>query len=76
MLMKKILLKTFLISVVAVNLLAWLVEYFSEVAIAPMFRVALITGICFIAIILVGSAALLGFLETEDPKDQWNRPES
>lgn len=72
--MRKIVLRTFLVSIVVVNLLAWLVEYYSEVSIALMFRFALIAGIFFITVILAGSAALLGFLETEDPKDQWNKP--
>jgi hypothetical protein len=73
--MGKIILWTLLISTVAVNALAWLVAYFSDLSIVPMFRIALIIGICFITIIFAGSAALLGFLETEDPKKQWNKPE-
>lgn len=64
--MKKILLRTFLIAVVVVNLLAWLVEYYSDVSIAIFFRVALIVGIMFIAAIFTGAALILGFLDTEE----------
>lgn len=64
--MKKILLRTFLIAVVVVNLLAWLVDYYSDVSIAIMFRVALIMGIMFITAIFAGAALLLGFLDTEE----------
>lgn len=64
--MKKILLRTLLIAFVAVNLLAWLVEYYSDVSIALMFRFALIMGIMFITAIFTGAALLLGFLDTEE----------
>lgn len=63
--MKKILLRTFLISVVVVNLLAWLVDYYSDVSIALFFRFALIMGIMFISAIFTGAALLLGFMDTE-----------
>lgn len=68
--MKKILLRTFLIAFVLVNLLAWLVEYYSDVSIALMFRFALIMGIMFITTIFTGAALLLGFLDTEERKEQ------
>ena len=64
--MKKILLRTFLIAVVVVNLLAWLVDYYSDVSIAYLFRFALIMGIMFISTIFTGAALLLGFLDTEE----------
>tara|TARA_R110002167_G_scaffold89012_3_gene239957 strand:+ start:14207 stop:14419 length:213 start_codon:yes stop_codon:yes gene_type:complete len=64
--MKKILLRTFLIAVVVVNLLAWLVDYYSDVTIAYLFRFALIMGIMFISTIFTGAALLLGFLDTEE----------
>ena len=73
--MKKMLLWTVLASIVVVNALSWLVAQFSDIFIAPMFRMALIAGICFITLIFVGAAALLGFLETEDPESQWNNPD-
>lgn len=64
--MKKILLRTFVIAVVVVNLLAWLVDYYSDVTIAWMFRFALIMGIMFISAIFTGAALILGFLDTEE----------
>tara|TARA_R110001599_G_scaffold275002_1_gene476221 strand:- start:110 stop:322 length:213 start_codon:yes stop_codon:yes gene_type:complete len=64
--MKKILLRTLLIAVVVVNLLAWLVDYYSDVTIAYLFRFALIMGIMFISTIFTGAALLLGFLDTEE----------
>lgn len=64
--MKKILLRTFLIAVVIVNLIAWLVDYNSDVTIGFMFRFALIMGIMFISTIFTGAALLLGFLDTEE----------
>ncbi len=64
--MQKILLRTLLIAVVGVNLLAWTVEYFSEVQISFAFRFALIFGILFITAIFAGAAAILGFLDTEE----------
>lgn len=67
--MKKILLRTFLIAVVVVNLLAWLVDYYSDVTIGIMFRVALIMGIMFISAIFTGAALILGFLDTEERKE-------
>ncbi|MDX1491874.1 MAG: hypothetical protein R3332_11345 [Pseudohongiellaceae bacterium] len=73
--MKKIFLWTFFTSIVLVNAVAWLVAYFSDVTIAPLFRIALIVGICFISMIFAGAAALLGFLESEDPDKQWNSTE-
>lgn len=70
--MKKILLRTFIIAVLVVNLLAWLVAYYSDLEIALMFRIALIVGIMFIAGIFTGAAALLGFLDTEKPNQDSN----
>ncbi len=67
--MKRILLVTFVIAVVLVNLLAYLVERFADVPIAFMFRFALIVGIMFITGIFTGAAALLGFFETEKPNN-------
>lgn len=67
--MKRILLRTFLIAVVVVNLLAWLVDYYSDVSIAYLFRFALIMGIMFISTIFTGAALLLGFLDTEERKE-------
>jgi len=67
--MKKILLRTFLIAVVVVNLLAWLVDYYSDVTIGIMFRVALIMGVMFISAIFTGAALILGFLDTEERKE-------
>lgn len=67
--MKKILLRTLLIAVVVVNLLAWLVDYYSDVTIAYLFRFALIMGIMFISTIFTGAALLLGFLDTEERKE-------
>ena len=64
--MKKILLRTLLIAFVVVNLLAWLVDYYSDVTIGLMFRFALIMGIMFITTIFTGAALLLGFLDTEE----------
>lgn len=64
--MKKILLRTFVISMILVNLLAWLVSYYTEVEIGALFRVALVMGIMFISAIFTGAALLLGFLDTEE----------
>lgn len=64
--MKKILLRTFLIAVVVVNLLAWLVAYYSDITIGIMFRIALIMGVMFITAIFTGAALILGFLDTEE----------
>lgn len=64
--MKKILLTTLLIAFVVVNLLAWLVGYYSDVTIGLMFRFALIMGIMFITAIFTGAALILGFLDTEE----------
>lgn len=64
--MKKILLRTFIIAVIVVNLIAWLVAYYSDVTIGIMFRVALIFGIMFISAIFTGAALILGFLDTEE----------
>ncbi len=65
--MKKIMLITFLIAVVLVNLLAWLVGIYSDVDIGILFRIALIMGIIFVAAIFSGAAAILGFLDKEKP---------
>ena len=73
--MKKILLVTFLIAVIVVNLLAFLVERFADVPIAFMFRFALIVGIMFITAIFTGAAALLGFFEKEKPNNAAQPPE-
>ncbi len=67
--MKKILLRTFLIAVVVVNLLGWLVGVYSDVTIGAVFRIALIMGITVISAIFTGAAALLGFLDTEKPNN-------
>ena len=67
--MKKILLRTFLIAVVVVNLLAWLVDYYSDVSINMLFRIALIMGIMFISAIFTGAALLLGFFDLEERKE-------
>ena len=64
--MKKILLRTFVIAMILVNLLAWLVSYYSAVEIGVLFRIALIMGIMFISTIFTGAALLLGFLDTEE----------
>lgn len=64
--MKKILLRTFVISMILVNLLAWLVSYYTEVEIGALFRVALVMGIMFISAIFAGAALLLGFLDAEE----------
>lgn len=63
--MKKIILRTFIAAIIIVNLLGWLVGVYSEVTIGPLFRIALILGVTAIAIIFSGSAALLGFLDSE-----------
>jgi uncharacterized membrane protein YedE/YeeE len=67
--MKKILLRTFLIAIVVVNLLAWLVDYYSDVSINMLFRFALIMGIMFISAIFTGAALLLGFFDLEERKE-------
>jgi len=67
--MKKILLRTFVIAVVVVNLLAFLVDFYSDVSIGMLFRIALIIGIMFISTIFTGAALILGFLDTEERKD-------
>lgn len=64
--MKKILLRTFVIALVVVNGLAWGVDYYSDVSIGMLFRVALIIGIMFISTIFTGAALILGFLDTEE----------
>ncbi|MEY3668544.1 MAG: hypothetical protein RL572_2084 [Pseudomonadota bacterium] len=63
--MKRILLRTLVIAVLVVNLLAWLVGYYSDVDIGPAFRVALIIGILFIAAIFTGAAMMVGALDKE-----------
>ena len=57
--MKRILLRTLVIAVLTVNLLAWLVGHYSDVDIGPAFRVALIFGILFIATIFTGAAMMV-----------------
>jgi hypothetical protein len=64
--MKKILLRTFVIALIVVNGLAWGVDYYSDVSIGLLFRVALIIGIMFISTIFTGAALILGFLDTEE----------
>lgn len=64
--MQKILLRTLLIAVIVVNLLAWLAEYYGDVTIGYMLRFALIMGIMFISAIFTGAALLLGFLDKEE----------
>ncbi len=63
--MKRILLRTLVIAVLVVNLLAWLVGYYSDVDIGPAFRVALIIGTLFIAAIFTGAAMMVGALDKE-----------
>jgi hypothetical protein len=63
--MKRILLRTLVIAVLTVNLLSWLVGYYSDVDISPAFRVALIIGILFIAAIFTGAAMMVGALDKE-----------
>lgn len=63
--MKKILVRTFVVAVLVVNLLGWLVGVYSEVEIGAMFRIALILGIMFIAAIFSGAAAITGALDKE-----------
>jgi hypothetical protein len=63
--MKRVLLRTLVIAVLVVNLLAWLVGYYSDVDIGPAFRVALIIGILFIAAIYTGAALMVGALDKE-----------
>lgn len=63
--MKKILLRTFVVAVLIVNLLGWLVGVYSEVEIGALFRIALILGIMFIAAIFTGAALIVGALDKE-----------
>lgn len=63
--MKRVLLRTLVIAVLVVNLLAWFVGYYSDVDIGPAFRVALIIGILFIAAIFTGAALMVGALDKE-----------
>ncbi len=63
--MKRILLRTLVIAVLTVNLLAWLVGHYSDVVIGPAFQVALIFGILFIAAIFTGAAMMVGALDKE-----------
>jgi fatty acid desaturase len=63
--MKRILLRTLIIAVLSVNLLAWLVGYYGEVEIGMAFRIALIIGILFVAAIFTGAAMLVGALDKE-----------
>lgn len=63
--MKRILLRTLVIAVLGVNLLAWLVGYYSDVDIGMGFRVALIIGILFISAIFTGAAMMVGALDKE-----------
>lgn len=67
--MKKIMLYTFLIAVVVVNLLAWLVGIYSELYIGILFRISLIMGITFVAAIFSGALAIIGFLDKEKPNN-------
>jgi len=58
---------TLLISIVAVNVAAELMFYFSGVTIAMFYRIVLITGITIISAIFVGAILLVGALEGEKP---------
>ena len=58
---------TLLISIVAVNIAAEVMFYFSGVAIAMFYRIVLITGITIISAIFVGAILLVGALEGEKP---------
>lgn len=74
--MRRILLVTLISAIIIVNTLAYLVEVYGDVPIAPMFRFALIVGIMFITAIFAGAAALLGFFEKEEPNNDSSRSQN
>lgn len=65
--MKKAVWISFFVSLVLVNLIAWLVEYFTGFYIVMIFRVTLILGISAITAIFAGSYLLISKFEQEKP---------
>lgn len=65
--MKKAIWISFGVSLVLVNLIAELVNYFSGLYIDMLFRVLLIFGISVITAIFAGAMMLVGKLEEEKP---------
>ncbi|MBL4819892.1 MAG: hypothetical protein JKY98_02720 [Gammaproteobacteria bacterium] len=65
--MKKAVWLSFAISLVVVNLAAWLVEQFTGFYIVVLFRVALILGISVVTAIFVGAFLLVNKFEEEQP---------
>ena len=65
--MKKTVWLSFFISLVAVNGIAWVGEYYTGIYIALPFRLALVLGISVGTAVFVGSMALVNNLEHEQP---------
>ncbi|PCH60853.1 MAG: hypothetical protein COC19_05340 [SAR86 cluster bacterium] len=63
-----------IVSIVLVNLVAWLVFQFTGFYIVMFFRITLIFGITIITAIFVGSALLVASLDKEVPLSPKPRP--
>lgn len=66
--MKKIIWISFITSLVLVNLVAWLVTYFTGFYILMIHRLTLVLGILLITIIFTGASALISKLDGEKPQ--------
>ena len=65
--MKKVVWITLFVSIVVVNLAAWLVELATGFHIVMFFRLTLVMGITFITSIFVGAFLLVNKFEQEKP---------
>lgn len=66
--MKKVIWISLITSLVLVNVVAWLVNYFTGFYILLIHRLTLVLGILLITIIFTGASALISKLDQEKPQ--------